>query len=258
VLLDGLDGAVLWKSEAQPGADRIDCLDEDSLLLSFSDFRSQLYRASSPDQPVVLRGSDALKSLGFSQDCLTLKTDDGESNSYTLPSGSPSDCRVRGLTRRGAVPSNHLRLTSKSAGDEHSGANVTLNKRAKGSPVLTVQLRDNGGNEWTRTLPFVAPTFSSAVALAPAQVLVWGATPGNRADVVLIALDRSTGKQAYTVPFTQPGASALNLFGWSGKHVLVGFMGGIHAIEPSTGETQWTKGSTGMGGVIVPSQFRDL
>jgi outer membrane protein assembly factor BamB len=135
---------------------------------------------------------------------------------------------------------------------------VTLKKRAKGSPVLTVQLREADGNEWTRTLAFVAPTFSSAVALTPDHVLVWGATLGNRSDVVLIALDRSTGKQAYTLPFAQPGASVLSLFEWTGKHVLVGFMGGLHAIDPSTGETQWTKGSTGMGGVIVPSQFRDL
>lgn len=258
VLLDGLDGKVLWKSDAQPGAARLDCLGDGWLLLSFGDFHSELFHAVTPGKTVALRGSDALHSFGRNADCLTIKTDDGESSSYTLPSGAPSDCRVRGLTRRGEAPNNHLEAGRKSATDTQEGTSATLTKRSKGSPILTVELRGNQGDNWTSSLPFVAPTFSSAVALTKGQVFVWGAPPGKRADVVLIGLNRKNGEQHLTRPFPQPGTTILNFFEWNGKHLLVGFMGGLHAIDPVTGETAWTKGSTGMGGVFVPSQFRDL
>ena len=64
---------------------------------------------------------------------------------------------------------------------------------------------------------------------------------------MLIALDDTTGELLYTVPFPQPGANSLNSFIWNGDFLLVGFMNGLWAIEPATGDVAWKRGSTGMG-----------
>jgi outer membrane protein assembly factor BamB len=94
--------------------------------------------------------------------------------------------------------------------------------------------------------------------MSPDRVLVWTASPAKRTEVHLVALDRATGDEAYTVPFPQPGSFVVTLFAWNGEHLLIGFMSGLWAINPATGETVWKKGATGMGGEFRPSEFRDL
>jgi len=247
VFLDGRDGEVLWKSERKPGANRLECVDEGWVLLSFGDFHSELYDASKPQESSSLSHGDNIHSFGRDEDCLTIKSEDGGLRSFSLSSGAASDCRVRDLTRRGTRPDNYLWALNKTATAELDGTTVTLSERAKGTPVLTVGLRSETERSWTTPLAFIAPHSASAIALTPTRALVWAAAPGKPNDVSLVALDRSTGGQVLALRFPQPGAAMLHFFAWNGQHLMIGFMGGLHAVDPTHGETVWDKGATGMG-----------
>jgi hypothetical protein len=251
VFLDGRDGTILWKSERKIGANRLECLGEDRVLLSFGDFHSEFYAVSSPQESLSLSHGDNLHSFGYEKDCLTIKSDDEGLRSFSLPSGASSDCRVRDLTRRGTRPKNFLGSLNKTASSELGGSTVTLRQRAKGSPVLTVGLRSETERSWTTPLAFVAPHSASAIALTPTRALVWAAAPGKPNDVSLVALDRSTGGQVQAIRFPQPGAAMLHFFTWNGEHLMIGFMGGLHAVDPVNGETVWDKGATGMGRTVT-------
>jgi outer membrane protein assembly factor BamB len=148
-----------------------------------------------------------------------------------------------------------MTLTQDETNWKRASVRASLTMTKPGSPRLQVGYEGGDDTRWKTQLDFLKPTFSSAIETFPGRVMVWGASLGKRDECFLIALDDATGEVAYTVPFPQPTANQINFFLWNGDFLLVGFGGGLWAIDPATGEKAWTLGSTGTGRTIDSSQM---
>jgi len=255
VIYDGKDGSQLFKSQRLENASGMHCFDESTFLVRFSDFRQQIYLPSQPEESLEFLGSDAIRSLGKWRDCVTVQTTDGASQSYSLARGEISDCEVADLKQVHISAPNMLRSAKKKVGWKRGSVRTSLATVEQGSPRLRVTYKGEGETSWEKTLDFLKPNGSSAIETFPGRVMLWGASLGKRDECFLIALDDKTGEQIYAVPFAQPFAPHLSFFSWNGDHLLVGFGGGLWAIDPATGETVWKRGTTGMGRVIDASKM---
>jgi hypothetical protein len=254
-LFDGKDGSQLFKSERLEGGAGLSCLDESAFLVYFSDFRQQIYLPKKPEEVLKFTANDTARAAGRWRDCVRVQTADGGFQSYSLSTGQISECEVPTLKPVHDAAPNVMTLTQDETNWKRASVRASLTMTKPGSPRLQVGYEGGDDTRWKTQLDFLKPTFSSAIETFPGRVMVWGASLGKRDECFLIALDDATGEVAYTVPFPQPTANQINFFLWNGDFLLVGFGGGLWAIDPATGEKAWTLGSTGMGRTIDSSQM---
>jgi hypothetical protein len=254
-LFDGKDGSQLFKSERLEGAAGLVCLDESAFLVHFSDFRQQIYQPAKPEEVLEFVGTDSVQHAGRWRDCIGVKTADGASQSYSLSAGKKSECEVPTLQFIHHLAPNVMSLTGDEVRWKRAGVHANLTITKPGTPRLKVEYRGEDEARWETQLDFSKPTFATAIDTFPGRVMVWGASLGKQDECFLVALDDATGEVVYTVPFPQPMANSIQFFLWNGDFLLVGFGGGLWAIDPETGEKAWTLGSTGMGRTIDSSQM---
>jgi outer membrane protein assembly factor BamB len=237
-VVDGIDGSVLWTSEAKHGWESwVMCLSSDRFAVAQPDFSVDLYAASG-GAPKTTRLADGVIQYGSKDDCALFYLKDGSSVGMALPSGDRVECDTELThamtgTRRGETD----------AVVELDGSTYVAEARDRGTPTLTLRAEADGEVQWSVALRHAAIDRSQVpLAVTPDAVLTYGTAPGSD-EGVLVGLDRSDGRVRFEATqrnrwSNRPSSGLV----YNGRHVVIGWGFGLHAYDPRTGERVWKVG----------------
>ena len=251
-VVDGASGKVLWTGASEAKSPQLACLDKRWFALVHSNFQAEFHDVRNLGAPVRVLLRDTLDDFGMgveaggsageqNKTCVRLKTSDGSVQGVHLPSGTAVSCDAKLKRYRGEGP-GIIGLTGQRTELELSKRTYKLSKRRNGTPILTVEVAENGKQVWSRELPYTAPTFNSAIAVAGNSIALWAAAPGDEKHGILVGLDETNGEQRYAVPSTLMVSHSVGYFASNGRYVIVQAWGSLEAYEPDTGKIAWKIG----------------
>jgi DNA-directed RNA polymerase subunit RPC12/RpoP len=240
-VVDGASGAVLWTGEPSENSPQLGCLDNRWFVLVEPNFQAQFFDARNLGAPVRVLLRDKLSELGMGKGCARLRTDDGSVQGVELPGGTAVDCEAK-LRRYYLEPPGVIGLTGERTELKVGKRSYELKKRRSGTSMLTVNVKENGKSLWSRELPYAAPTFDSAIAVAGGSLVLWAAEPGKTDRGILVGLDEATGEQRYAIPSQLSVSNSLRYYGFNGRYVLVQAWTSLQAFEPENGKLAWKIG----------------
>ncbi|MEM9071362.1 MAG: PQQ-binding-like beta-propeller repeat protein [Myxococcota bacterium] len=235
-ILDGVTGeASAIGSQDVESLNRVFCLGRDWFAIGAPDFSIEFVNARAPEPTVRVRGADTLRAARGGEGCAWLETSNGTISGVTLPGGIATPCDASEATR----VENTMGLTDNDANYVTSNRTFSITARRQGSEVLTVSSADQEGTPlWTEELPYAKPTFGTAIAATSDRVFLVGA-PIGQDKAHLIALDASTGRQAFDVPVDYTGPDEGSLMFISGDQVVALVGWSFCAFDVTTGDTRW-------------------
>lgn len=241
-LVNGSNGHILWKAKVHPKETESFCLSKDWVGVAEPNFSIELFSARHPAHPIAVKGRDKLEAFALGHGCAELKTADGSRFGVKLPGGGFTHCRTGKLTRMLNDKLGLIGLTGEHTAIESAGTIYSLEKRANGTPMLTVTATRGRHRLFSKELPYAATTFASAIAEGDFHILVWGAKPGARDKPFLIGLNANDGHQLYALPQSNDPPGSVSFFEFNGRYVVAAYWGALHAYDPSTGHEKWQVG----------------
>src|SRR5690606_37899216 len=219
------------------------CMEERWFVVAQPSFQLDFYDARKPEVPVRVSARDKLREVAMGDGCAAFVTQDGTRAGVTLPGGTVSDCKVRELSTIHDAAPGLLGLTAKNASVSVGRRVYTLQKRARGTEILTLTVSESGRQLWSKELPYASATFSSGLAVAENIIVLWVAQPANRQQGVLVGLDEKSGRQLYEKPQGERTSNKVHYNGYNGRYVVVSWWTGLFAHDPATGDVAWQLGS---------------
>lgn len=241
-IVDGKTGEVRWKGEAMMKGTASTCAGTEWLVASRPDFRLEFYRARQPDVPVKFLARDKLEALSVGPGCVKIRTADRTVTGVALPGGTATTCNAPEPKRLTDDPPGMVGLTDDESALVVGGKTYALKKRKQGTKILTVEVTASGKTLWSKELPYVSPTFSTAIAVGQGVVMVWAASPAEKRRGILVGLDANTGNQLYEKPQNGQVTHSVEQFAFNGRYLIAMYWGAVYAYEPKTGELAWKVG----------------
>ena len=246
VVLDGRNGAVLWRSANNYvyGAMAF-CPSTNTFIVNDKEsFDVSLHSVRDPSAPKVVRLDDAPMRYGFGKSCLAVQTKSSKVQGVSLADGASVPCAGAKLENITALIYDHeqafdLKLKGKVWRSELSATKYMLRVREPGTPVLTASAA--GELNWSAELAFQAPY---PMAVLTDDLLVVAGAPVSSQDrtVYLVALDRKTGKQRYQQPLCGRGGAVMSLRRNGSTMLVQEGWSGLWALDIQSGRVLWQAG----------------
>jgi outer membrane protein assembly factor BamB len=228
VVIDGKTGGGLWASDPIPHlADTyLFCSNPETVIVGVSDFTVRAFEAASGRERWRATVSDQPHKAAVGSDCLLVLTQDDKKTGLSLATGAARSCSVR------EPPRNYRDRTA--APLEMAGATISLETRAKGTPMLTAVASRGKKSLWETPLAIAKALGAPRPAVIGADLYVSGVEIADHA-AALIDVDTASGRVRWKRKFD----CGINLVRASGPRLYVGICSTLIMLDPATGQDVW-------------------
>lgn len=259
-LVDGKNGEVLWKGNKYGDSAQAFCPNRQWIGVSKADFTVEFLSVKDRTRTFVVKLSDTMRSYCLGTNCVDIEASDGQRKGYIFGEAGvePGNCVCSPEPSESAAdPLSHSRGSQVVLWRDRPGiidvlereltvvdgsTTVALIPKRAGTPMLSVELRENDKARWRKELPYKKGSGGSGIALGPTHVMVWGSEL-EREVGVLIGLDRKTGEISYANLETSDWSMNVESLFYNGRFLVAVWGSGLHAYEPTTGVPVWSVGA---------------
>lgn len=193
--------------------------------------------------------TDEVFYYGSTQDCLRVRTDDGQRRSFALSDGSESRCEAPLGWRphiSHTVENGIISMLRRGARAERDGVSYRLTTRRPGTAFLVVSADQRGRELWNVPLRFVPVGGEAigtlAIVATPGVVVAFGVARGSSDQgITAVGLNADGGTERFATNLPAFIASIDDVH-YNERYVIARVLSRLDAIDPTTGTVAWSLG----------------